>query len=87
MMMKATTTDRQENGMIERMTIERFRWVMDLLDPEEWEDYVNALLDRGRGPALCTASCKVEANDNCKHGHPALVVVAGSRAVRLTEAV
>ena len=77
MMMKATTTDTEEDGMSERMTIERFRRVMDLLDGEEWEGYVNALLDRGRGPALCTAGCKVEADDNCEHGHPALVVVEG----------
>ena len=77
MMMQATTTDTEEEGMCERMTIERFRSERELLDNEEWEGYVNSLLDRGRGPALCTAGCKVEADESCKHGHPALVVAEG----------
>jgi hypothetical protein len=63
--------------MAKRLTLKEFRRIKELTDSEEWEGFVSAALDRGRGPALCSEGCQVEADCECEHGNPAMVVLEG----------
>jgi hypothetical protein len=63
--------------MAKRLTLSEFRSIKDLTDSEEWEGFVNSALDRGCGPALCSAGCRVDGDEECEHGNPAVVVEEG----------